>query len=283
MSDNTGILYVIGTPIGNLHDISERAQQVLQEVDLILAEDTRHSRKLLDHLIINTPMRSYHDFNESEAIPGLLELLQNGKRLALISDAGTPLICDPGYQLVKMVHEHGIKLVPVPGPSALLTALSVSGMATDKFIFEGFPPVKHTARKKRLQKLADEPRTMVFYEAPHRILELLDDISELYGKDRTVCLCRELTKKFESIYRGGAADILALLRNDPVQQKGEFVVVVEGNRKGMPDVDEISKILGILLKHGVSVKTASAIAADITGSGKNDLYKLALKLNDNQV
>ena len=280
MSDNSGILYVIGTPIGNLHDISERAKQVLQEVDLILAEDTRHSRKLLDHLCIKTPMRSHHDFNESETIPGLLDLLQKGKRLALISDAGTPLICDPGYQLVRSVHEHGIRLVPIPGPSALLTALSVSGNATDKFIFEGFLPVKQTARKKRLQELAGESRTMVFYEAPHRVLGLLGDISELYGADRTVCLCRELTKKFESIYRGGVADILASMRDDPVQQKGEFVVIIEGNRDASADIDEISRVLGILLRHGVSVKTASAIAADITGAGKNDLYKLALKLSE---
>ena len=280
MSDNSGILYVIGTPIGNLDDISERAKQVLREVDLILAEDTRHSRKLLDRLHINTPMRSHHDFNESGTVPGLLELLQNGKRLALISDAGTPLICDPGYQLVRAVHEHGIRLIPIPGPSALLTALSVSGMATDKFIFEGFLPVKHAARKKRLQELAGETRTMVFYEAPHRIMELLEDISELYGADRTVCLCRELTKKFETIYRDSVANILTLLRNDPVQQKGEFVVIIEGNRDASADIDEISRVLGILLKHGVSVKTASAIAADITGTGKNDLYKLALKISD---
>lgn len=279
MSDYPGVLYVIGTPIGNLHDISERAIQVLQEADLILAEDTRHSGKLVAHLCITTPMQSYHDFNERKVIPGLLELLRLGKNLALISDAGTPLISDPGYQLVKAAHEHGVRLVPIPGPSALLTALSVAGMATDKFVFEGFLPVKHAARTKRLQDLSNETRTMVFYEAPHRILEFLEEIGEQYGKDRMICVCRELTKKFESIYRGTVAEVITTLQNDTLLQKGEFVTVVEGNREDSPDFDENSRIISILLKHGVSVKSASSIAAGITGAGKNDLYKLALELS----
>lgn len=278
--DNTGILYVIGTPIGNLHDISKRAKQILRETDLILAEDTRHSRKLLEHLCISTPMQSYHDFNERGVIPGLLDLLQQGKYLALISDAGTPLISDPGYQLVKAAHEHGIRLVPIPGPSALLAALSIAGMATDKFIFEGFLPVKHAARKKRLQNLLRETRTMVFYEAPHRIIEFLEEICELYGRDRMICVCRELTKKFETVYRGAVGEVITTLQKDPLQQKGEFVVVIEGNRDSMTDFDENKRIITSLLKHGVSVKSASSIAAEITGAGKNDLYKLALKLND---
>ena len=198
----------------------------------------------------------------------------------MISDAGTPLISDPGYQLVKSAHEHGIRLVPIPGPSAFLAALSVAGMATDKFIFEGFLPVKHAARTKRLQDLSRETRTMVFYEAPHRILGFLDQVSELYGKSRMVCVCRELTKKFESLYRGTVSEVTAVLMNDTLQQKGEFVVVIEGNSGSKTDDDENTRIITILLKHDISVKSASSIAADITGAGKNDLYKLALRLND---
>lgn len=280
MSDNSGILYVIGTPIGNLHDISERAKQIMQEADLILAEDTRHSRTLLEHLGINTPMQSYHEYNERMAIPGLLELLRLGKILALISDAGTPLISDPGYQLVMAAHEHGFRLVPVPGASALTAALSVAGLATDKFVFEGFPPVKKAARKKRLQQLSSEPRTMVFYEAPHRILGFLNDISDIFGGDRLLCVCRELTKKFETVYRGTVNDIILRLNSDSSHQKGEFVVVIEGNRDSTADFDEAQKLINVLLKHGISVKTASSIAADMTGTSKNDLYKIALKLND---
>ena len=279
MSNNSGILYVIGTPIGNLHDISERAKQALQEADLILAEDTRHSRTLLEHLRISTPMQSYHEFNERMAIPGLLELLRLGKSLALISDAGTPLISDPGYQLVVAAHEHGFRPVPIPGPCALITALSVAGMATDKFIFEGFAPAKQVARKKYLQQLSSETRTMIFYEAPHRIMVFLNDICDLFGDGRLICVCRELTKKFETIYRGTVAEVIRSLNSDSSQQRGEFVVVIEGS-KGGTDAGEAAGLITILLKHGISVKTASSIAADFTGVSKNEIYKIALELND---
>lgn len=280
VSNQTGVLYVIGTPIGNLQDISNRAKQTLHDVDLILAEDTRHSKKLLDHLGVSTPMKSYHDFNEHKSIPGLLESLHLGKNLALISDAGTPLISDPGYHLVKAVHEQGIKLIPIPGVSALITAVSVAGIATDRFIFEGFLPEKHVARRKHLEKLAFETRTIVLYEAPHRILDFLEDAKEVLGDDRLVCLCRELTKKFETIYRDTLANTLEILIKNPLQQKGEFVVVIQGaDDKSILDVQEITRIIGILLKHGLAVKQTSAIAAEITGARKNDLYKLVLKLN----
>ena len=282
MPEHSGILYVIGTPIGNLHDISERAKQVLQEVDRVLAEDTRHSRRLLEHFGINTPLQSYHDFNERSAVTGILESLRLGLKLALISDAGTPLISDPGYHLVKAAHEQGVAIVPIPGPSAVATALSVAGMAADKFIFEGFLPGKPAARKKRLQEIAGEPRTLVFYEAPHRILGFLMDVKELYGSDRMVCVCRELTKKFETIYRGAATDVLDILTHDPQQQRGEFVVVIQGAGEPVArDAGELNRILGILLEHGLPVKEASGIAAQITGTRKNELYQLALKLAGN--
>lgn len=281
MSNQTGVLYVIGTPIGNLQDISNRAKQTLHDVDLILAEDTRHSRKLLNFLGVSTPMKSYHDFNEHESIPGLLESLRFGKSLALISDAGTPLICDPGYHLVKAAHEQDIKLVPIPGTSALLTALSVSGIATDKFVFEGFLPEKHVARRKYLEKMAFETRTMVLYEAPHRILNFLEDAKDILGDDRLVCLCRELTKKFETLYRDTLANVFEILTNNPSQHKGEFVVVIQGaDDEYSLDIQEIMRIIRILLKRGLSVKEASAITAEITGARKNDLYKLALELSD---
>ena len=279
MSDNSGVLYVIATPIGNLQDISDRAKQTLQEVDLILAEDTRHSRILLEHLQISTPMQSYHEFNELTAIPAVLALLQRGGKLALISDAGTPLLCDPGYPLIKTAHEHGIKLIPIPGPSALLTALSISGMATDKFIFEGFLSGKSAARKKHLKELTRETRTMVFYEAPHRILGFLEELQDIFGADRMVCVCRELTKKFETVYRDSCGKVLEILASDPMQQKGEFVVILRGgDKEHVQDLGSIGRIIEILIKHGIPVKQASSIAAEITGARKNELYKLALQL-----
>ena len=232
----------------------------------------------MDYLGISTPMQSYHDFNEQEVLPGLLESLHHGNNLALISDAGTPLICDPGYQLVKTAHDQGIRLVPVPGASALSAALSISGIATDKFIFEGFLPAKQASRKKRLDALARETRTMVFYEAPHRILEFLQDVTSVFGHDRMICVCRELTKHFETIYRDAAGSILDIFLRDRSQLKGEFVVIIRGCMENQPDFDESVRVTWILLNHGISVKQASAIAADITGVGKNDLYKIALEL-----
>lgn len=281
MPEHSGVLYVIGTPIGNLHDMSERAKQVLQEVDRVLAEDTRHSRRLLEHFGINTPLQSYHDFNERSAVTGILESLRLGLKLALISDAGTPLISDPGYRLVKAAHEQGIPVVPIPGPSAVATALSAAGMAADKFIFEGFLPGKQVARIKRLQEIANDNRTMVFYEAPHRILEFLADVKELYGDDRDICVCRELTKKFETIYRGTVSEVRSMLVHDPQQQRGEFVVVIQGvGEQTSRETGELSRVLGILLDHGLPVKEASGITAQITGARKNDLYQLALKLKE---
>ena len=281
MSDNSGVLYVIATPIGNLQDISDRAKQVLREVDLILAEDTRHSRKLLDHLLITTPMQTYHDHNEQTVIPLVLEMLQHGSKLALISDAGTPLICDPGFHLVKTAYEQGIQVIPIPGPAAFLAALSVSGVPTDKFIFEGFLSTKSTARRKRLQELASETRTMIFYEAPHRILQILEEICDMFGGDRVVCVCRELTKKFETIYRDTCGKVLEQLAGNPMQQKGEFVIILQGSdQKDAHAASEVTRILQILLKHKISVKEVSGIVAEITGARKNEIYGLALHLSE---
>ena len=281
MSDNSGVLYVIATPIGNLQDISDRAKQVFREVDLILAEDTRHSRKLLDHLLIDTPMQPYHDHNEQTVIPSVLEMLRRGSKLALISDAGTPLICDPGFRLVKTASEHGIQVIPIPGPAAFLTALSVSGVATDKFIFEGFLSTKSTARRKRLRELTPETRTMIFYEAPHRILQILEEMRDIFGSDRVVCVCRELTKKFETIYRDTCGKILERLAGNPMQQKGEFVIILQGSdQKDRHATVEMTRIMQILLKHEISVKAASGIVAEITGARKNEIYELALRLSE---
>ncbi|MFT5349248.1 MAG: 16S rRNA (cytidine1402-2'-O)-methyltransferase [Planctomycetota bacterium] len=280
VSNQSGLLYVVATPIGNLEDITERGRRILAEVDLIAAEDTRHSKKLLAHLGISTPMCAYHDHNEHKAASGIIELLKKGRNIALISDAGTPLIHDPGYQLIKLAHEHDIKLVPVPGACAAITALSVAGIATDRFIFEGFLPEKQMARRKRLQELASETRTLVFYEAPHRIRVFMQDCESAFGRDRQACIGRELSKYYETIKNDTLESLNLWLQNDESQLKGEFVVVVQGDidAPGHDEEDAI-RILKILLKAS-SVKQASTLAAEITGLKKNDLYKLALALQD---
>lgn len=279
MSNQSGVLYVIATPIGNLGDISSRAGQILTEVDLILAEDTRHSRKLLDYLGIVTPVKSYHDHNERESITGLLELLQTGKNLGLICDAGTPLIRDPGFHLVHAAHEEGIRVIPVPGVSALIAALSVAGLATDKFMFEGYLPDKQAARRKYLQTLASVSRTMVFYEAPHRIKNFLTDTITIFGENRRAVIAREITKKFETIRKDTLTGLLTWIASDANQQKGEFVIIIEGNHgEDQPQEQEVIRLIEILLSHSLPVKEAAAIAAEITGERKNKLYQLALKL-----
>lgn len=281
MSNQVGTLYVVATPIGNLEDLSSRAKRILAEVDLIAAEDTRHSRKMLVHFGIKTPMKSCHDFNEQKSVPQLLRRLQHGENLALISDAGTPLISDPGYHLVQAAQESGIRVVPVPGANALISALSVVGLPTDRFIFEGYVPEKPVARKKCLQTFSTETRTMVFYEAPHRILEFLQDAVAIFGEARLAAVARELTKRFETIHRDTLGNLVDLLRDDAVQRKGEFVVVIHGvSAEDLIDDQELVRILTILLSHALSVKDVAAIAAEIVGGRKNDCYKLAVQLRD---
>jgi 16S rRNA (cytidine1402-2'-O)-methyltransferase len=278
VSNQYGVLYVVATPIGNLEDMTERGRRILSEVDLIAAEDTRHSKKLLMHLGNNIPMRAYHDHNECSAAEGLVELIQNGKNIALISDAGTPLISDPGYQIVKLAHDQNIKVIPVPGASAVISALSVAGIATEKFIFEGFLPEKQIARRKRLQDLSTESRTLVFYEAPHRIIAFMADCEKAFGSSRMACVGRELSKYFETVKLDTLSNLNLWLQNDDSQRKGEFVVVVQGNDEA-PAIDESEavRILKILLKTS-SLKQAVALAVEITGVKRNELYQLALDM-----
>ena len=228
MSIACGILYVVATPIGNLDDISARALQVLRDVDVIACEDTRHSARLLQHFGIATKTIACHDHNEANASTGIVKLLQKGQTVALISDAGTPLISDPGYVLLRAVHRAGLKVCPVPGASALIAALSVAGLATNHFVFEGFLPAKPAARRERLKQLLDETRTLVFYESSHRIVASLADLTALFGAEREVTMAREISKKFETIHAADLAQLQAFVSSDDNQQKGEFVLVVAG-------------------------------------------------------
>ncbi|MCK4608552.1 MAG: 16S rRNA (cytidine(1402)-2'-O)-methyltransferase, partial [Gammaproteobacteria bacterium] len=221
-------LYIVATPIGNLGDITLRALEILKQVDYVAAEDTRHSKNLLTHFSIKKPMLALHDYNEKESSKTLLHHLQQGADIALVSDAGTPLISDPGYHLVTMLRAAGIKIVPIPGACAAIVALAAAGLPTDKFIFEGFLPAKTTARTARLTAIQKETRTMVFYEAPHRLLKSLDDFITVFGADRMAVLAKELTKQFETIYHANLEEIKTWLTADPKRQKGEFVLLVHG-------------------------------------------------------
>lgn len=270
-------LYIVATPIGNLEDFSPRAIKTLQNVDQIAAEDTRHSQKLLKHFGIITPLVSLHEHNETTSSKILLDCLKKNQSVALISDAGTPLINDPGYHLVKLVREHGIPVIPIPGPCALITALCASGLACDKFIFEGFLPGKSIARQKKLLELLYETRTIIFYEAPHRILALIDDMLDVFGAKRYVVLARELTKTFETIHGDNLEQLKNWLRSDKNQQKGEFVVLVKGAEYQNPNEIDTQRILEILLNE-LPIKQATSIAARITQEKKNKLYALALAI-----
>ncbi|OGT64100.1 MAG: 16S rRNA (cytidine(1402)-2'-O)-methyltransferase [Gammaproteobacteria bacterium RIFCSPLOWO2_02_FULL_47_50] len=272
-------LYVVATPIGNLEDISARAVRTLNEVDLILAEDSRHSGKLLQHLGVHTPVQAYHDHNELKVVDFFLERLRANQSIALISDAGTPLINDPGYHLVIAAHKHGIRVIPVPGPSAVISALSVSGLPTDRFVYEGFLPNKQAARRKQLAALAGEQRTLVFYEVPHRICACIGDMVDYFGPDRIATLAKEITKHFETIRNDTLAGILDWLQEDPLHQKGEFVLMVHGAAVDTGDELESVRVLKILL-HSLPVKEAVAAAAKIMDGKKNRLYRLAVAIKD---
>ncbi len=274
-----GSLYVVATPIGNIEDLSARAIKVLGSVDIILAEDTRHSGYLLHKLGISTPMLAHHDHNENRQVASIVNRLKNGETMALISDAGTPLISDPGYSLVIAAHEEGIRVKPVPGASALICALSVAGLATDKFVFEGYLPTRKIARQKYLQTLSNETRTLIFYEVPHRIMQSLDDLIDCFGSGRMAALAKELTKIHETVYRASLSEIKSWLEKDKSRQKGEFVLLIQGANEAAFDEQEASRILKILLQ-SLSVKEATSIAAEILGSNRNELYQLALQLKD---
>lgn len=279
MHSSVGKLYVVATPIGNLEDLSERARHVLSQVTWVAAEDTRHSAGLL-HAIGATPLLlSYHEHNEDARIASLIERLQRGESGALISDAGTPLISDPGYGLVFAAHQAGIVIVPIPGPCSPIAALSASGLPTDKFFFEGFLPAKSAARIKRLTALKDFSHTLVFLEAPHRIVEFLQDVKAVLGESRRLCMARELTKKFESIILLPVAEMLAAFEAEKIPQKGEFVMVIEGApaREQSETEAEMSRVLSVLLPE-MPLKQAVMIAAKLTGLSKNQLYDVAVKL-----
>ncbi len=273
-----GTLYVVATPIGNLQDLSPRAQDTLRQVDLIAAEDTRHSRHLLNHFYITTSLYPLHEHNEKQAAQYLLQQLQGGKNLALVSDAGTPLISDPGMHLLQLMHENQLPVIAIPGPSAVITALSVSGLPADQFVFEGFLPAKSTTRQKRLSQLISETRTLVFYEAPHRILDCLLDMSQIFGEERIIVLVKELTKVFETVHRADLNSATAWLQEKAERQKGEFVLIVAGaqpldNQQIDPDTQKIFQTL----KQHLPLKQAAKLTSEITGVSKNILYQFGLQ------
>lgn len=272
-------LYIVATPIGNLQDITLRAIEILKTVDLIAAEDTRHSRPLLNHFGIGTRLVSYREHNEAASTQGLITFLQAGQSVALISDAGTPLISDPGYRLVKTARDVGIQVVPIPGVSAIVAALCASGMATDRFSFQGFLPAKRVGRQRHLQALLIETQTLVFYEAPHRINETLEDVASIFGDARPVTLARELTKRFEQIWHGTASAAIAHLQAGDIPARGEFVLLVAGADpdQASPAQYEIVRIMKLLLPE-MPPRRAADIASQITGENKKTLYELAVKL-----
>ena len=277
-----GILYIVATPIGHLKDISLRAIDILKTVDYIAAEDTRHSHFLLQHFSIATPLLSLHEHNESARAIQLIDCLQQGKSIALISDAGTPLISDPGYLLVRAVRNAGIQVMPVPGACAAIAALSASGLSTDRFVFEGFLPAKSKLRQERLAALQTESRTIIFYETPHRVLDSLEAMQEILGKDRPIVLARELTKIFETIKSGTIEEIIHWVTVDPNQKRGEIIILVSGSQvdsriKEGDIVTSSEAVLTILLEL-LPLKQAAEITAKITGDRKNKLYQRALQL-----
>ena len=275
-----GTLYVVATPIGNRGDMGARAVEVLKSVDRIAAEDTRHSRPLLESLGVRRPMTALHEHNECEQAERLVERLRAGESIALISDAGTPLISDPGFNLVRAARQAGVLVVAVPGPSALIAALSVAGLPTDRFVFEGFLPAKGGARRERLKDLTDEPRTLVFYESSHRIVESLADMRDLLGPEREAVVARELTKAFEQVQGDTLGQLAAWILADPNRRRGEFVVLVRGaERPAAEGVDaEALRVLEILLAE-LPLAKAAALAARITGSRRKALYQAGLALH----
>ena len=276
MTPEQAVLYIVATPIGNLADISERAVEVLSKVDLIACEDTRHSKALLTHLGINNKLLAVHEHNEQSRIELIINKLDEGQSIALISDAGTPLISDPGYLLVRTLKSKGYQVSPIPGASAVITALSASGLATDKFTFEGFLSAKKTARVKQLTALKQDPRTMVFYESPHRIVATVDDCIEVMGANRMAAIARELTKKFETIISGSLTDIKDYLVTESHHTKGEFVLMIEGqSAKVNMSEQQSDQVVEVLAKY-LPLAKAAAATAEITGEKKKQIYQRVL-------
>ncbi len=286
-NETEGILYICGTPIGNLEDITLRALKILKKVKLIAAEDTRHTKKLLNHYQINTKVSSYYEYNKFKKAPYLVEILKNGQDIALVSDAGMPGISDPGYVLVNLALKNNIKIIPVPGVSALLTALVVSGLPTDKFVFEGFLPRKIKERKRYFRSIENEERTVIFYEAPHRLKRALKDMLEIWG-DREIVIARELTKKYEEIIRGKLSQILTEIST--MEIKGEITLVVQGGtkKKGNDTIDFLIKeciieeYLNKLKNQGYSNKDIIKIAQEKLNIPKNMIYKKLLEMKNSE-
>jgi 16S rRNA (cytidine1402-2'-O)-methyltransferase len=274
-----GNLYIVATPIGNLNDITLRAIDVLKQVDLIAAEDTRHSRKLLDAFAIETRLTSVHDHNEADRANYLCGLLGQGQDIALISDAGTPLISDPGYRLVRAVREAGFEVVTIPGPCAAVAALSVAGLPTDRFLFVGFLPAKQQARRTALEILQGESATLVFYESPKRIIETLQDMAQVFGAGREAAVAKELTKAFETVKTATLEALLVWLQEDEHRQRGEFVVLVKGREALSGEILIDAKVLRAveLAREHMPLKKACALVSELTGVAKNQLYDAALK------
>ena len=278
-----GRLYVCGTPIGNLKDITLRALEILKKVDLIAAEDTRRTQKLLNYYEIDTPLTSYHEHNAKQKKKRLLSKIKKGSEVALVSDAGMPTISDPGYELVKLLRAENIEIIPIPGPTAMTSALVVSGLATDRFVFEGFLPRKKGERKRYLQDLEAETRTMIFYESPRRIVKTLRDILDVLG-NRQIVVCRELTKKFEEKISGKVSELLAQFKTDA--PKGEIVIVLEGGTKNKDGVDwtdlSILDHVKFEMKQGATKKEAIKIVAKQRNLPKSEVYQIATKIRVNR-
>ena len=275
----TGKLFIVATPIGNLNDISYRAIETLKNVDTVLAEDTRHSKKLFAHFEILTPLKAFHEHNEREKTQAIISELSSGISMALISDAGTPLISDPGYFLVSHAKKEGIEVIPIPGPSAIITALSASGLASNSFSFFGFLPSKKIARVKYLQNRATLNETIIFYESPKRILATLTDMLEVFGSERRVCLAKELTKSFETILTDRIPSLIEYLTTDITHQKGEFVILISsaGKIDLVDSENQLRKILPILCSE-MGASKAAKLAAKITGIDKKYCYNRAIEL-----
>jgi 16S rRNA (cytidine1402-2'-O)-methyltransferase len=277
-------LFVVATPIGHLDDMTFRSIEVLKSVSVIAAEDTRQSAQLLKHYNISTPLTACHDHNESNKIDILIEKLKSGQNIALVSDAGTPLISDPGFKLVRAAQENGIRVIPVPGACAAIAALSAVGLPSDRFSFEGFLSSKQSQRLIQLEKLKHESQTMIIYEAPHRILDSVKDMADVFGADRPVGFAREITKTFETIKKMTLSELVTFIENDRNQQKGEIVLVIGGAPDAKDqDVEQekLDQLLNRLLQD-LSVKAASQLAADLTGIKKKIAYQRALELTNQQ-